>query len=262
MNAKLAQLASDFVHRWRSLRNRLGSVGRSRRVANGAAVERLQMLARKFDGLSLRERSIVFVGLVIVITMAWDSLSLQPLYRRERAARGQLDTVAPEGAEAEAALTDLDQLVENEKRLLVQYRRRRSELEQHAASLVDSANMTDVLTSLIASTQGVRLVRIANLPVEELKAPATDTEADTADTAQAQSTLPDVGGVPAVAFVHGIELDVEGDYASISQYIRSIEHQKWRFIWRKVALDASEYPKVNAKIVVATLGLERYWLTL
>lgn len=262
MSARFSRFAGDFARQWRSLRDRLGSIGHSRAAANGALTERLQLLARKFDGLSLRERSVVFAGLVIVITMAWDSLSLQPLYRRELAARGQLDTVAPEGAEAEAALTDLDQLVESEKQLLTQYNRRRVELERRAASLVDSTRMTDVLTNLIDSTRGVRLVRIANLPVEELRAPATDAEGDTADTGQAQSTLPDVGGVPAVAYVHGIEVDVEGDYASISAYIRSIERQKWRFIWRKVELDASEYPKVNAKIVVATLGLERYWLTL
>ncbi len=262
MTTKFVQLADAFARQWHGLRDRLGAIGRSPRIANGATAERLQLLARKFDSLSLRERSIVFVGLVIVITMAWDSLSLQPLYRRELAARGQLDTMAPEGSEAEAALTDLDQLVESEKTLLTQYQRRRGELERRAASLVDSANMTDVLTSLIASTHGVRLVRIANLPVEELKAPATANESATADTAQAQSTLPEVGGVPAVAFVHGIELDVQGDYASISEYVRSIERQKWHFIWRKLELDASEYPKVNARIVVATLGLERYWLTL
>jgi MSHA biogenesis protein MshJ len=262
VTTKFAQLADALSRQWQSLGDRLGAIVRSPRITNGVVAERLQLLARKFDGLSLRERSIVFVGLVVVITMAWDSVSMQPLYRRERAARGQLDTVAPEGFEAEAALTDLDQLVESEKQLLTQYQRKRGELEQRAASLVDSANMTDVLTSLIASTRGVRLVRIANLPVEELKAPATGNEADTADTAQAQSALPDVGGVPAVAFVHGIELEVEGDYASISEYVRSIERQKWRFIWRKVELNASEYPKVNAKIVVATLGLERYWLTL
>ncbi len=262
MSTKFAQLADALSRQWRSVRGRLGTIGRSPRIANGATAERLQLLTRKFDGLSLRERSIVFFGLVVVITMAWDSLSLQPLNRRERAARGQLDTVAPEGSEAEAALTDLDQLVERERTLLTQYHRRRGELERRAASLVDSANMTDVLTSLITSTRGVRLVRIANLPVEELKAPATDVDADTVDTAQAQSAFPDVGGVPAVAFVHGIELDVQGDYASISEYVRSIERQKWRFIWRKVELDASDYPKVSAKIVVATLGLERYWLTL
>lgn len=262
MNPRLANAAGTLAGQWRSLRGRLGSIGGARRIANGAFAERLQLLARKFDNLSLRERSIVFAGLVLVITMAWDSLSLETLYRRERAARGQLDTVAPEGAEAEAALTDLDQLVASEKQLSTQYDRKRRELEQRAASLVDSANMTDVLTSLIDSTRGLRLVRIANLPVEELKAPATESDGDTVDTSQVQAALPEVGGVPAVAYVHGIELDMAGDYESISNYIRSIERQKWRFIWRKVELDASEYPQVKARIVVATLGLERHWLTL
>ena len=71
MSARLARLAGGFARQWRSLRDRLGSIGHRRAVANGALAERLQLLARKFDGLSLRERSIVFAGLVIVVTMAW-----------------------------------------------------------------------------------------------------------------------------------------------------------------------------------------------
>jgi MSHA biogenesis protein MshJ len=68
--------------------------------------------------------------------------------------------------------------------------------------------------------------------------------------------------VPAVAYVHGIDITVTGNYAAISSYIHALETQQWRFLWRRLELDASKYPEVSAHIEVATLGLERQWLTI
>jgi MSHA biogenesis protein MshJ len=251
---------------WQQLRRSLTVRAKEPGVIRSALAAHWLQWQRRFDAFSLRERVAVAVAVCVVALAIWDRYLMESLNARIRDARGRLDTVAPEGAESEAALTDLDQLVELEKKLTMQYQRKRYELDSRAASLVDPSKMPDVLTSLIRSSHGLRLVRLANLPVEELKAPATDTGGDapaaTADTADTATALADIGGVPAVAFVHGIELVVEGDFESIHDYVRLIERQDRQLMWRKIELDASEYPKVTARIVVATLGLEKHWLTI
>ncbi len=252
MNTRFETLRALLAGPWRALRARLPDT-------NNSFVERFAKVQQKFDALSLRERGFIFGGLAAITVIIWDGSVMQALYARERAARSALDVVAPEGADGETALTDLDQLVETEKQLVLQYHRKRDQLDRRAASLIDAAVMPEVLTNLIESTRGLRLVRMANLPVEELRAPVT---ADTDETPEIHNELPTVGGVPAVAFLHGIEINVEGDFDSVNLLVEAIERQHWRFIWRKVELDAADYPKVNAKIVVATLGLEKYWLKL
>jgi MSHA biogenesis protein MshJ len=264
LSSQLTTILSVVLSPWRQVRQYLAFRRGASNEARGMLATRWLQWQRKFDSFSLRERIAVTAALCVVALAVWDRYLMGSLYARMRSAQSQLDTVAPEGAESEAALTDLDQLVEFEKKLNMQYQRKRFELDSRAASLVDPIKMPDVLTSLIRSSHGLRLVRLANLPVEELRAPAADSaEADaTADTATIGDALGEMGGVPAVAFVHGIELVVEGDFASIRDYVRLIERQDRQLLWRKLELDATEYPKVTARIVLATLGLEKHWLTI
>lgn len=246
------------------LRNKLV---RSQTIADDghrhALVARYFASARKFDGLSLRERTAIVLGLALLVLAVWDGFIMQDLYARERAARSQLELIAPTAASEESA-GDLANLLAAETKLTAEYERRRGELERGVATLIDPARMPDVLTGLIASSSGLRLERIASLPVEELRAtqPVTAAEPDVLATDGPESLDNQPLRIPAVAYVHGIEIVVAGDYAAIQSYLHLLEKQPWRFIWRKLELDAAEHPQIRAKIGVATLGLDRYWLSL
>jgi MSHA biogenesis protein MshJ len=230
--------------------------------SRGWVAEKSLAMAHRFEALSLRERALLLSGIVAVVLMSWDLAVMRSLYAREAAARATLDRIAPLDGGAEGG--DLPQLVELEQQLSARFDQRRRELDSSAASLIDPAHMPDVLAGVIASTRGLRMVRIASLPVEELRAEAEAGATDPAviETSTANLAETAVGRVPAVAYVHGIEIVVQGDFEAIQRYVHALEKQPWRFIWRRIDLDAAEYPRINARLVVATLGLNRHWLTL
>jgi len=211
--------------------------------------------ARRFDALGLRERLLIVIGSALGLLLLWNSAAMQPLYERARRANAQLAATAPDAAQ----VSELDHLLDLEAQLTAQQTQKKLRLEQRAASLVDPDKMHLLLTEIISSSRGLRLVKLANLPVEELHGPPS-TEGTAADTADTSTSAADL--TPAVAFVHGIDITVAGDYAAVSRYIRQLETQPWHFLWRRLELDSSHYPEVSARIEIATLGLERQWLTL
>lgn len=228
-----------------------------------ALVAKYYLAARKFDALGLRERVAVVMGAALLILAIWDGLIMQSLYAREKAARAQLELISPTESGSETT-GDLADLLAAERKLSAEYERRRRELERGVATLIDPARMPDVLTGLIASSNGLLLEKIASLPVEELRAsqPVTEASSEELTTESEQPIELQALRIPAVAYVHGIEIVVTGDYGAIQSYLQSLEKQPWRFIWRKLELDATDHPKIRAKISVATLGLDRYWLSL
>ncbi|MCS6946431.1 MAG: hypothetical protein NZM12_02310 [Steroidobacteraceae bacterium] len=231
-------------------------------------IERWRQLARRFDALALRERAALAIAVVAAMLAVWDRVVLQPLIARERAARAQLETLTPDGA-ASTAAAELERLLEEEKKLLLQHYRKRAELEARVASLIDPQRMPDVLTELLRTRPGVKLERLANLPVEELKAaPSTAPVAaaavvDASEDGGASAGLADeLTAVPAVAYVHGIELEVSGRYDALREFLEAVERAPYQLLWRRIELQANEYPRIKAHIVVASLSLERHWLSL
>ncbi len=227
--------------------------------------EKVARWVRRFEALSLRERSLLVAAVTFSLLAGWHGLVMQSIYAREKLAIATLQNLAPNG---ENVTSDVDQLVVQEQKLGAEYAGNRQQLEVRAAGLVDAGRMAVLLTDLIASRQGVRLVRIANLPEEELRAAESavvaDGDAQVVDTSSA-STDPNANSTPnapAVAFMHGIEIELEGDFGSIDNYLATVERAPWRLLWRRLELDASEYPKLRARLVVATLSLDRQWLSL
>ena len=60
-------------------------------------------------------------------------------------------------------------------------------------------------------------------------------------------------------YKHGVEVVVEGSYASLLAYVARLEHQPWQVYWGKTVLSA-DYPKVVVSLTLYTLSLDRAWL--
>ncbi len=60
-------------------------------------------------------------------------------------------------------------------------------------------------------------------------------------------------------YKHGVEVVVEGSYASLLAYVARLEHQPWQVYWGKTVLSA-DYPKVVVALTLYTLSLDRAWL--
>ena len=133
----------------------------------------------------------------------------------------------------------------NEQRTRIASLRRRIDeinatLGNHAAELIDPAEMAQVLEGVLKEQSRLTLVRIRNTTPDSLSADEN----------------PD-----AVTFYrHGLEIEVEGSYAACIEYLNAIEALPWRLYWQVLELDVIDYPRNRIRIEVSTLSLDEEWI--
>jgi MSHA biogenesis protein MshJ len=223
-------------------------------IALSGVMGRVRPLAARLDALTLRERVIIFAAGVTLLFIAWQTLLMQPLalraksaeqhladMRRQTTALDQIGTAASQDPAVAAALRN-HALSERVTAL-------DGELQSAAQGYVAPERMTEMLRAMLAEQHGLKLVSLANLPVESLS--------------QAAGAKPDAPIAPndRGPFLHPVEMVVEGDYGSVVAYLRALEGMPWRIHWRKLELTAGDYPVNRVRLVIGALSLSRDWLS-
>ena len=202
----------------------------------------------KIDALSVRERLLVLFTALVLIAATWHTLLMQPLEQRAAATRAELAALEQRISAANQNLEDqILQLAvggDEQRSRIASLRRRIDEINaalgDHAAELIDPAEMAQVLEGVLKEQSRLTLVRIRNTTPDSLSA---DEEPD------------------AVTFYrHGLEIEVEGSYAACLEYLSAIEALPWRLYWQVLELDVIEYPRNRIRIEVGTLSLDEEWI--
>jgi len=215
---------------------------------------RVRPFIERLDALSLRERVIIFGAGVALIYIAWQTLLMDPLAARAKAAEQHL-------ADARRQMAVIDQVgaASSQDPAMAAALRNHAladrlaaldaELNSVAQGYVAPERMPELLRQLLAKQQGLKLVSLANLPVESLSQPS-------GSAPDAPVAADDRG-----PFLHPVEMVVEGDYGSVVAYLRALEAIPWRIHWLKVELSAGSYPTNRVHIVIGALSLSRYWMS-
>ena len=216
--------------------------------------EKVRPLVERLDGFSIRERALVFGMGVALLFVGWQWLLMDPLSVRGKAAELHLadayrQMTMSEQIRAAAAHDPAMEAAQRNGALAARLAALDASLNSMAHGYVAPERMTEVLRSLLSEQRGLVLVSLTNLPVESLSSPsASKPEA---------AISPDDRG----PFLHPVEMVVEGDYASVVVYLRALEALPWRFHWQRVELIAGDYPVNRVRIVIGSLSLSRYWMS-
>ncbi|WP_415906309.1 hypothetical protein ACMXYX_17060 [Neptuniibacter sp. QD72_48] len=137
------------------------------------------------------------------------------------------------------------------KRLRTELSEANQDIKRAATNLVSPDQMLTLLRSVLANEQGIALVSAKSLPVEAQQLNEKPGEAD-------QKNKP--VGPKAVIFIHPFELELEGTYQGLYDYLQRIEHLDGVFFWDALEYKVDEYPTAKVKIKVHTLSSEAGWL--
>jgi MSHA biogenesis protein MshJ len=251
-------------------------------IALSGVMGRVRPLIERLDALSLRERAIIFGAGVTLVFIAWQILLMDPLTLREKAAEQHL-------ADAHRQLSAIDELGTASSRdpavaaaarnhaLSTRVAALDADLRSAAQGYIAPERMTDMLRALLAEQHGLKLVSLANLPVESLSqspiAQPSGASPSDAQPSEAQPPGTPSMGAPSIGaqagaiapddrgpFLHPVEIVVEGDYVSVVAYLRAIEAMPWRIHWRSLELTAGEYPVNRVRLVIGALSLSRDWI--
>ncbi len=229
-------------------------------------MEQLNKLSEKIDALSLRERAVVFIGIVVVIFSIWDSFLISPMEAEQKILIANLNE---KNAERLVLVNRFQKLMETSKenpdadniaKLKILRSRLinvQADLELSTDSLVSPEDMPKILETVLHKIDGLTLLNLKSLGVSPVitkdEAEATAANNNNNDKKLTADNLDN-------AYKHGLRIEISGDYLTTLNYLRSLEELEWGFFWDKFNLTVNEYPDANVVIEIFTLSLKQEWI--
>lgn len=213
----------------------------------------LKQIAERIDALALRERALIFVGVLGVLFVLAANILFPPLRaeqsRAELALKAKRDQVRLLHRQIQQLAgehgRDPDE-VNRERLAQLQERLRTMETSVggFAQGLVNPREMARLVQDMLTQNSRLRLVRAENLPPvalgenEDKKPPANDI----------------------VIYKHGLRVELEGQYVDILRYLRALETLPWKVFWGELRLESEKHPVSRVSLVIYTLSPERAWI--
>lgn len=222
-------------------------------------LEQWKQWSAKFSARSLRERVLMTAVGVAAVVLLFDTFALAPLEAQHKRLSAQLmdtRTKIKAGEQVMAAgrgQTDPDAVK----------RRYRDELRKQIADidnklqglqkqLVPPDQVTQLLEGVLSRERGLSLVSLRKLPVQQFQAAAAANPGS--------KTLAAPGHAQRSIYQHSFEIEVEGSYAELHEYLARLEKLPWQLFWGKAVLNADRHPRLRLALTVHTLSLNKAWL--
>lgn len=210
---------------------------------------RLQRIATRVDAMSLRERAMLAIIILLLLWGGWQSFLMGPLGVQRKQAAERIEnarnTVAGlnSSIQALASQRNNDPLAELRLQLeLLQTQRKAvdGQLSDATRSLIDPQQMGSVLEAILAKQQGLRLLAIRSVPGEPLN-------------------LQSAAGLPPI-WRHGLRIEVEGGYLELLRFLQQIDALPWEFVWTDLSLAVDEQQRSRLTLTLHSLSLKSGWL--
>jgi MSHA biogenesis protein MshJ len=130
--------------------------------------------------------------------------------------------------------------------------------------LVTPQQMLPLLEELLCRQQGLRLRSLQAQGRTSQASLVNPAQASATSAAQATPTAGASGASTATValYRHGVELAVEGSYADLLAYLRTLEALPQKLLWGPLTLDVEQHPRVVLKLEVYTLSMQPAWVEL
>jgi MSHA biogenesis protein MshJ len=224
----------------------------------------LRPLIERIDALSLRERGMVFVGVLAVLLFAANAVLFAPLRAEQQRLERAVKDKRTESQALEKQLQLLtegiarDPNAENRTRLealRARIRQMDEDLGRLVAGFVTPREMAKLVEEALKRNRGLEFVKVENIPPGPVTA---GNGVPGGDGAKAEA--PKEATVEAAVYKHGLRIEMKGSYRDIVGYLRSLEALPWKVFWGEVALETEVYPVSRVTVVIYTLSRRRGWI--
>jgi len=208
-------------------------------------------LSQLFDSISLRERTLIFYAVPLVILFIAVMFFIEPLYvsnQKNEAklasaksqlllAQANIETLSQElGVDLNQALNQ--QIIKTENQIQQLTKTFENELNQ----LVQPKYVPILLEQMIDQAKGLTLLELSSV------APINIFEGD-------------AGKDNIALYRHGIKMKFSGDYFTTRAFLASVEDLGWKLYWQQIDYQVSEYPSAHINIELFTLSTSEAFIS-
>lgn len=214
---------------------------------------RFQTLADRVDAMSLRERGLIFVTVLVVLYFVTAHLLFGPVNGEKDRLQRQIDQKREQirlmDAQIQGALGDGHGTDNPKREKLVSLQESAKALDaslaQATSGLVPPKEMARLIEQVLPKNRGLQVVKVESLPA----APLLEGGAGS-------------GGAGAMVYKHGMRIELKGSYLDILRYLRSLEGLPWKVFWGQATLKTDMYPVSRIDLVIYTLSTHEAWMGL
>ena len=209
----------------------------------------LKRYAERIDNATLRERTLLFVGAVLVLVFVGNFLFMKPVRDTQRRVSGDIAQRQTELGTLQAGLQrmarerDGDPDARNRERLAALRAEAAvlgAQIAEEQRRFTSPQRMREVLEEMLERNKRLQLVDLKTLPVTDLS--------------------DEQGHAGQRIFRHGVELTLSGGYLDLHAYLRSLETLSTQLYWGKAEMSVTEYPTAKLKLTVYTVSFDQAWL--
>ena len=214
-----------------------------------------QQLQEKFNGMSQRERLIIFGSLLIAIAYVWWMLFADPQLQKISQLKTDITRTETENRTSRALVAQLQQRIDSGvnrakelelERLREELQQVADELESSTRAMIGPEKMFVFMGDLIKGDSNLKLLALKRLRVEGVMSNQTADET--------------MGERPADVYRHYMEVQFSGSYLDILDYVKSLEAAEWRFLWDNIEISTTKYPALSVTLRLSTLSMQRSWV--
>jgi MSHA biogenesis protein MshJ len=220
----------------------------------------LNRFLERIDALTLRERAILFVGVLAALFLLASNVVFSSLFK-ERARLSQELTAKRD--QTRTLQTQIENIVAERGRnpdeinrtriaeLKTLLREREGGLTMALHGVVSPREMLRMIEQVLSHNRALTVVAIENLPAVPLQEDGT--------VAAAGTTSPEKTAAAGM-YKHGLRIVLDGQYPDILRYLQSLERLPWKVLWGEVRLQTDHYPVSRVTLVIYTLSLDAAWI--
>lgn len=228
-----------------------------------------QRLAARIDGLTLRERAIIFAASALTLVVLVNVMLLEPRYAKQKEISQRIRQEQTQIAALRTAIqqriapraTNEDVVAEARlQQLRQQAEQMRTEMKNLGGGLISPDRMPSLLEDILQQHGKLRLVSLKTVPVNRLNdsSSAAKEEASGHQLKEEKSGLTNAQAI----YRHGVEITVQGGYLDLLDYLAQLEAMPWQIFWGRAVLQVREYPQATLTLRLYTLSLDKKWLNI
>ena len=213
---------------------------------------KLKQYRQRFDAQSIRERGLIAISLIVVISFVWWNNHAVTMMKKTELLQAENQDLSVKVESTRAIVRDMRQRiaagVHQEKefqlaRLGEELDEIEARLRANTVELIDPEKMFALMNQLIYRDSRLQLLSLKRREVKPA-IPSLDDK---------QTEAPGI-------YRHVLEIELAGKYLDILRYMQTLESLDWKLLWDEIEINSDEYPRATVKVAISTLSTRKEWV--